>query len=159
MWLNCKLHLNNYHPEKLEKGMMFTRVMLGIENYIEIYKLDRIPSISLEEYIEEHGFPITFSIVYEGNGNDEIPVVLANSSHIGWWDEGEDSDEYYDVTLKELNTIIQEYDWEVNLLMDDTGEKLITDIFEGKCILSYIKQNEIYDTDFEKYVNQEEEEW
>lgn len=159
MWLKCKLHLDNYIPEKLEKGMMFIRnVFAGRDSYRELYILSKIPNVPLEEYLEEHGFPVILSIVYEGNRNDEIPVILADSSQIGWWDEGEHSDEYFDVTVKQLNIILQDFESEINLLMDDTGEELITDLFEGKCILSYPQENYEYETDFEEFTNQEEEE-
>lgn len=165
MWLKCKLTPVHYHPKELEKGMMFIRnVFFGNYSYNELYVLNRIPHISLEEYIEEYGFPVKLSIVYEGNGNEEL-ITLVNNDEIGWWDEGENSDEYYDVTLKELNSILQNYEGKINLLMEDVEElKLIPDIFEGKCIISFPEQehfitDEIYnkhEENFEKFLNQEQ---
>jgi len=169
MWLKCKLTPVHYRPEELEKGMMFIRnVFFGNFSYNELYVLGRMPSVSVERYVEEHGFPVQLSIVYEGNGNDELPVTLISHEQIGWWDEGEDSDEYYDVTLKELNIILQDYEGELNLLMEEQEESFVPEIFEGKCIISFTENEFIIDDEtyneneenFEKFINQEEnEQW
>lgn len=114
MYIPAELVLKTYKPLVIEPGMFFTNVLYKgtRKELVELYQLDKHP-LNQEQFIEQHGYPVELYII----GEDDF--ILATPEQIGWWDAGEETDELYDITLKELNTIIQEYDGQ---LMIDVQE-------------------------------------
>lgn len=114
MYIPAELVLKTYKPLVIEPGMFFTNVLYKgtRKELVELYQLDKHP-LNQEQFIEQHGYPVELYII----GEDDF--ILATPEQIGWWDAGEETDELYDITLKELNTIIQDYD---GMLMIDVDE-------------------------------------
>jgi hypothetical protein len=53
--------------------------------------------------------------------------ILANGKEIGWMDDGEHTNELRDITLKDINTILREYDGYVNIEVDEDGDVVLYD--------------------------------
>lgn len=158
MWINAELVVKNYKPLHLEIGMFFMNVLMKgtKKEHVEIYKLDKYP-LDQDEFISKNGYPVEFYIITE---DDEI---LATPDEIGWFDAGDESDELYDITLKEINTIIQEYDGYLMVDMEEIHEDDETDDYIEMYPVKYLdkitirypfeEEEEEYDEEDEKYEN------
>ena len=122
MWMSAEISLSSYLPSELEVGMLFiNRISVGvIEPYIELFELEEIPE-DPEAFMVKHGAPIELLII------DDEERIIASHDQIGWWDEGEDSDEYRDVTLDDINYLLRELDGYVDSEVDEHGVVLIED--------------------------------
>ena len=114
MYLECMLVFKSYHPLRLEKGMFF------LKNYI-LRELTDVPH-NQEEFIKENGFPVEPYIIDPGNPNEDDGYVVATPEQIGWFDEGEHSDELSDITIKNINDILDHYEGWVDIEMTETEE-------------------------------------
>lgn len=106
MFTQAKLILQSYKPLTLEKGMWFLAMHHGQMSVYElgyhIYSEEQI-----ETYVGLNGYPVEPYLYIEGNPN--IPgdtFCIAEPEQIGWFDAGDASDELYDITLKEINNIL-----------------------------------------------------
>jgi len=149
MYYPGELVVKNYKPLHLEKGMMFIRMhRAGTENeYLEVYQLDRsfMNMDDEEDYINNNGYPIELYIL------DTDESILATPEQIGWWDEGEDSDELRDITIKDINYIIQECDGILEIDVDDDEYEygiIDSTIAEDKVILRLFSDNDDDDEEF-----------
>ena len=154
MYIQAELVLKTYKPLHLEPGMFFVNIInKGTrKETTELFKLDKYP-LNSEEFIKQNGYPVELYILAE----DES--ILASPEEIGWWDAGEDTDELYDITLKELNTIIQDYDGVLMLDVDeihtDDESDEYVEVFPikylDKVTLSYLHhiEEEEYDEEYE----------
>lgn len=127
MYYTVELVLKSYMPLRLEPGMWFiTKMNPGTrKEYSEIWALDKAPFETLEEFIVKNGAPVEPFLIYEEQ-------VLAEPHEIGWWDEGEQTDELRDVTLKDINTIINEWNGWVDVEVDEwdyLNEDVLSPIF------------------------------
>jgi len=122
MWYPAEISLSSYLPDELEEGMLFiNRISVGvIEPYIELFELEEVPE-DADAFMAKHGAPVELVIINE----DED--ILASHNDIGWWDDGEDSDEYRDVTLEDINYLLRELDGYVDIEIDEYGVVLIDD--------------------------------
>jgi hypothetical protein len=120
--MSAEISLSSYLPSELEVGMLFiNRISVGvIEPYIELFELEEIPE-DPEAFMVKHGAPIELLII------DDEERIIASHDQIGWWDEGEDSDEYRDVTLDDINYLLRELDGYVDSEVDEHGVVLIED--------------------------------
>ena len=134
MWMSAEISLSSYLPSELEEGMLFiNRISVGvIEPYIELFELEEIPD-DMDEFMAKHGAPVELIIIDENNN------VLARHDEIGWWDEGEDTDEYRDVTLDDINYLLQEFEGYVDIEYDEYGVVFI----EDKVVLSLVPDEEL----------------
>lgn len=162
MLLKARLIFQSYVPEKLEKGMWFMAITKDSK---VVYEMNYVPW-DAEDYIQLNGYPVQPYIVYQGNPNlpDETQVI-AHPYEIGWWDEGEHTDDLYDITLKEINNIISIDDgWlfieceEVYIDDDECQEdcsELVPVTYNKKVVLSY------YDEELNnpEYMFEDDEEW
>lgn len=100
-----ELVVANYKPLRLEAGMLFlTKIHQDtIKEFIEIWALNVVPN-DREEFLIKNGYPIKILIVSE-HGDP-----LAEGNEIGWFDAGEEIDELRDITLKDINTILNDYE-------------------------------------------------
>ena len=143
MFTQAKLVLQSYKPLHLEKGMWF----LGMQqNSVVAFELTYIP-LDQEDYVQLNGYPVEPYLYIEGNPN--IPgdtFCIAEPHEIGWFDAGAESDELYDITLKEINNILDNdghCDVEVtyqNLDDDEAQEEYINIepvLFQGKVTIAY----------------------
>ena len=142
MWYPAEFAFNSYLPDELQEGMLFTnRISVGvIDPYIELFELEEIPE-DADAFMAKHGAPVELVIIDEENN------VLATHDEIGWWDEGEDSDEYRDVTLDDINYLLREFEGYVDIEYDeDEGVVFI----EDRVILSLASDEEIEDWEEEE---------
>ena len=142
MWFAAEIVLKSYLPPELEVGMLFTnRISVGvIDPYIEIFELEEIPE-DADAFMAKHGAPVELIIIDEDNN------VLARHDEIGWWDEGEDSDEYRDVTLDDINYLLREFEGSVDIEYDE-DEGIV--FIEDRVILSLASDEEIEDWEEEE---------
>lgn len=138
MYIPAKLVLKSYMPKQLEEGMLFiTKIHQNtLKEYVEVWKLDKVPIEPMEDFITKHGAPVEPYIV---DAESEQP--LADPSEIGWWDEGADVDEFRDIELFDINHAIREWDGLVSLMIEEEEDeeedfKVVT--VEGKVVLSHI---------------------
>jgi hypothetical protein len=142
MWYPAEIVLKSYLPLELEEGMLFVnRISVGvIEPYVELWQLEQIPEEiheNIDEFMSKHGAPVELVII-----NDE-GEMLASHDEIGWWDDGDDSDEYREVTLDDINYILRELDGYVDIEVDEYGVILI----EDKVVLSLAPEDDLSDWD------------
>lgn len=133
MYILAKLVFLNYIPEKFERNMRFRSP--GGEIFGFIYT-----TLSLEELIERHGYPVKpYIMPISANPDDPVePLVLPEQ--IGWWDEGPQSDELRDVTNADLTEVMLEEDGylqlEVRIGETEDGIEFITPVlYEGKATI------------------------
>lgn len=122
MWMSAEISLSSYLPSELEEGMLFiNRISVGvIEPYIELFELEELPGDN-DEFMSKNGAPVELVIIDDEGG------LLASHDEIGWWDDGDDSDEYRDVTLDDINYLLRELDGYVDIEVDEHGVVLIED--------------------------------
>lgn len=157
MFILAELVLKSYKPIKLEPGMWFVqKFQTGTRwEHSEVFALDRVPQDE-EKFIKENGYPVEPYII----GSDE--EILAHPHDIGWWDDGEYSDEYRDITLTDINLILNDYDGEIAIDGDLYGydddecqypeDKFFANLVEDKVILSFPE----YEDEWEEYLTDQE---
>ena len=96
MYLECQLVFKSYKPLNLEKGMFFITEMMGSSLIMQIEQVPR----NQEEFISENGYPVEPYIVDISTEDDSI---VATPEQIGWFDEGDHSDELSDISVKNIN--------------------------------------------------------
>jgi len=151
MWMPAEISLSSYLPSELEVGMLFVnRISVGvIEPYIELFELEEIPEDS-DVFMAKHGAPVTLVITTIEDDN-----VRATEEQIGWWDEGEDSDEYREITLDDINFLLRECEGYVDIEFDDDDEDII--LIEGKVVLSLVPEDDFewWDTTLDEGLEEE----
>ena len=151
-YITLELVVKNYMPEHIEKEMMFIRGHhANTENeYLEVFVLSYTPisDYDQEQFIANNGYPIELYLI------DEQGEVIVTPEEIGWWDEGEDSDSLTDISIRQINDIIQMYDGLVDVQVEDDGKIIIV---EGKAIMSY--NTEEYEEEFDEQIDEELESW
>lgn len=110
----AELVYKNYMPDELEKGMLFMKIHAQgtVKETIEIYSLDRVPS-NKDQFLTENGAPIELFVM------DDDETVLATPAEIAWFDLGEAFMTLTDISLKEINIILNDYDGLVEIEIDD----------------------------------------
>jgi len=116
MFILAKLIFKSYMPKQLEIGMWFKRdhsdVVYGkVYNYFTIYELKETP-YDMYEYMSVHGAPVEPFIVMPMMNPDSPQEVLATPEQIGWWDQGDTSDDLEELTVQLINTYIYGEDGE-----------------------------------------------
>ena len=116
MFALAELVLKSYKPTQLAVGMWFIqKFQTGTRwEHSEVFELDTVPK-NEQEFLDKNGYPVEPYIIGE---NEQI---LAEPDEIGWWDEGDHTDEYRDITLKDINVIINEFDGHVAIEVDYMG--------------------------------------
>lgn len=136
MRILAELGFKSYIPSRgLEKGMLFTyKLNHGhkIKEQIGVRKLESVP-MDQESFIRDNGYPVYPVITVD----DEI---IAEEAQIGWFDAGPESEDLEDITIEQLNAIVDIYEGEVAIEADDeTEEPLFMEGPDGikKVIISY----------------------
>jgi len=142
MWYPAEIVLKSYLPPELEVGMLFTnRISVGvIEPFIELFELEELPE-DPDAFMAKHGVPVELGILI----NDKD--VIATHEEIGWWDEGEHTDELRDITLDDINYLLREFDGYVDIEIDDEEDSVYPIIIEDKVVLSLVPDEELDDWD------------
>jgi hypothetical protein len=137
MWYPAEFALKSYLPLELEVGMLFTnRISVGvIEPYVELFELEEIPE-DPDAFMAKHGAPVHLIII------DENEDVLVTHDELGWWDEGEHTDELRDITLDDINYSLRELDGYIDVEFDDDEDIVL---YNGKVVLSI---SPAFDEDF-----------
>ncbi len=114
MFYPAELAYRNYMPDELESGMLFMKILHQgtIKESIEIWTLDRVPQ-DKDRFLSENGAPIELYVI------DEEGEVLAEPDEIAWFDLGEAFMTLTDISLKEINIILNEYDGLVEIEISD----------------------------------------
>jgi hypothetical protein len=95
----------------------------------------------------KHGAPVELVII------DEDGDLLASHDEIGWWDEGEDSDEYREVTLDDINYILRELDGYIDIEIEEDYGPVI---YDGKVVLTVVPDGfEDWDTTLDEGLEEE----
>ena len=81
--------------------------------------------------------------------DDDDGSVIATHDEIGWWDEGEDTDELRDITLDDINYILREEQGFLSIDIDDEEEDLVPLFIEDKVVLSFLQEDD--DDDLEDW--------
>jgi hypothetical protein len=138
MWMPAEISLSSYLPPELEVGMLFiNRISVGVvEPYIELFELEEVPE-DADAFMAKNGAPVEIIII------DEDDELLASQDEIGWWDDGDDSDEYREVTLDDINYLLRELDGYVDIEVDEYGVILI----EDRVVLSLAPEEDDEDWD------------
>ena len=130
----AELALRSYMPKRLELGMLFADVT---EEGTTLWELDKIPQDE-EAFMVEHGAPMEVYII------DNDDSVIAEPHEIGWFDEGDDTDELRDITLDDINYILNEFDgWlEIEIIEDffDEDEQVIPNMYEQKVVVRLLTE-------------------
>ena len=148
MWYPAEISLSSYLPPELEVGMLFiNRISVGVvEPYIELFELEEVPE-DADVFMAKHGAPVELVII------DEDGDLLASHDEIGWWDEGEDSDEYREVTLEDINYILRELDGYIDIEIEEDYGPVI---YDGKVVLTVVPDGfEDWDTTLDEGLEQE----
>jgi len=132
MYFQAQIVFKSYVPDGLRKGMWFIRTFNEEKEIFELDQVFRSPEEE-EKFITFHGYPVKPFIVEEYM-DGSVPAILATPDEIGWFDEGEDTDELRDVTLNDLNYIIN-YEGGF-VLIDVDGETGEPTLAEGKVIIT-----------------------
>ena len=148
MWLPAEISLSSYLPSELEVGMLFiNRISVGvIDPYIELFELEEIPE-DPDVFMAKHGAPVELVII------DEDEELLATHDEIGWWDDGEDTDELRDITLDDVNYLLRELDGYVDIEVDEDYGPVI---YDGKVVLTVVPDDfEDWDTTLDEGLEEE----
>lgn len=144
MFIEAKLVPKSYKPLQLEKGMFFSTIK---DSTIQIHELTYIPR-DIDIYLELNGYPIELYIVYEGNSNLKEFEILASPEQIGWFDEGNDSDELSDITIKQINNIFSNYEGYLAIEIDIDSPTL----YDDKVTIRYMDYDNDDNEDFDHKV-------
>lgn len=137
MYIQAELVTHSYHPLYIEKGMYFSRhVWPGSDReYREIWQLDKDINDEEDVFMAINGASVKISII-----SVEYPYnVIADFEDIGWFDVGDESDELHDVTLHELNKILDTYQ---GMLEIDVDEEYVPLYQQDKVVIRYLQDNE-----------------
>ena len=116
MFTLAKLVFKSYMPKQLEKGMWFVSkqkdVVYGqVYEYLQLHELTHIPQ-DMESYIAFNGAPVEPYIVMPTQNKDDKEEILATPDQIGWWDQGDTSDDLEDLTVQIINAYVYGEDGE-----------------------------------------------
>jgi len=130
MWYPAEISLSSYLPDELQEGMLFVnRISVGvIEPYIEVFELEEIPE-DPDAFMAKHGAPVELVII------DANEHVIATHDEIGWWDDGEYTDELRDITLNDINYLLRELDGYIDIEIDEDYGPVI---YEGRVVLTVV---------------------
>ena len=152
MYIDAELVLKSYKPLKLEEGMLFVNKIARTDD-VELFILEEIPEDE-ETFLVKHGCPIELYVIqHELLNNIETPIILATPEQIGWWDD-DDSDEFTEISLKEINNVISQFTGLLEIYIDDeTDAPLLVkkEKSEDKVVLKYLTDEKWEDwEDWEK---------
>lgn len=143
MFYPASLEFRNYIPDELKQGMLFQGITW--DKLPVIYELKHhVSDEDKETYISLNGYPVEPYIVSIPNENLNDEITLAIPDEIAWVDEGDDSDELHDITIDEINTILQKYDGKLLIEMEELPEtdELQTTLYDGKVTIRFFEENE-----------------
>lgn len=155
IWVEVNLKTSFYQPEKLQKGAWFMNSLYpGTDReYVELWELEEdVPDEQYDEFITENGYPVEIVLSMEMQNPDEPDDVVVYAEEIGWLYNIE-TESMELLTIKHVNTIIQEYGGKVFLLVDewfyDNENEIIPELANNLVILTFPFEEEFEDADDE----------
>ncbi len=116
------------------------------EGYIEVLELEEIPE-DPDAFMAKHGAPVELVII------DANEHVIATHDEIGWWDDGEYTDELRDITLNDINYLLRELDGYIDIEIDEDYGPVI---YEGRVVLTVVPDDfEDWDTTLDDGLEEE----
>lgn len=114
MFYPAELAYRNYMPDELKPGMLFMNILHQgtVKETVEVWILDKVPQ-EKDRFLSENGAPIELYVM------DEEGELLAEPEEIAWFDLGEAFMTLTDISLKEINIILNEYDGIVEIEISD----------------------------------------
>ena len=126
MYYPAELVLRNYIPDSIEPGMFFI-VRDASGKPVQPLQLWQNALAGIDQY------PVELYVIDPTDHS-----ILATPTQIGWFDPGEDSDEYHDIELKDINLILGEHEGMIEIEIDEMasiyGATNVT-LEEGKVII------------------------
>ena len=129
MYYAAELVLKSFKPLAIEIGMRFVRI--NSDKTVELFEITKA-NYDPEKFFQKHGCPVELYIMGEHD------LVLATPDQIGWFDPSDESDEYRDIELKDINLILKDYEGSVEIEIEDVAYNygaIIPIIEEGKVII------------------------
>lgn len=158
--VTAKLVFKSYKPLKLEKGMLF---LARKNNGYTVYEMEYVP-FDIDDYVQLNGYPVEPYIISDANPNiSSEEYVIVHPENIGWWDEGEHTDDLRDITVKDYNYILQEFDGYVDVEVGETDEEYeeLDDVqimlYNDKVVLSAPQEEYEEDDDEDTYFFDDDE--
>lgn len=164
MFILGKLVFKSYIPSEFEIGMLFLRKVRMMKlrtliEYDEVFELKQIPG-NREAFLLINGWPVAPHIYTVTANPDAWADSLATPNQLGWWDDGPESDELRDVSIKEYNYILEEYDGyidiEVESSTNEDGEEIVIPTLYMDKVTIRIPTDE---DDFNEYDEDDYEDW
>lgn len=121
IWLEVNLKTSFFQPEKLEKGLWFINSLYpGTDReYVELWELSEdVPEEDYDKFVSTNGYPVQVVLTMEMTNPDEPDDIVVYFEDLGWFYNVE-TEEMHMIDLKEINTIIQQYEGKVFLLVDE----------------------------------------
>lgn len=118
MYIECQLVFKSYKPLTLEKGMLFLTTLNGIN---QIRQITEVPH-NQEEFTSINGYPVEPYIMDIGNVNLKEEIIIATPEQIGWFDEGDHSDELSDISITNINQILEQFDGWIDVEVEETED-------------------------------------
>ena len=161
MFILAKLVFKSYMPKTLEPGMWFVSkqkdVVYGkVYEYLHIHELQKVPQ-DMDSYIAVNGAPVEPYIVQPMINADDVEEILAFPNQIGWWDDGDTSDDLEDLSVLIINKIIYGEDGEdgaVALYVDDYTRQPI--LVQGQIV---IRDSYSITEGYDESEEEEEDDW
>ena len=167
MFILAKLVFQSYIPSEFEKGMLFQRKVSMLKlrtliEYYEIFELKEVPR-DRESFVLINGWPVEPFIFTITANPDAFADPLARPHQIGWFDEGEHSDELRDIDIKDYNYILENEDGIIEIEVDEyiteDGEEIVTPILYMDKVTIRIPTDEYYDDYDEDTAPDDYEDW
>ena len=162
MFTLAKLVFKSYMPLRLEKGMWFASkqkdIVYGkIYEYLQIHELQHVPQ-DKDSYIAINGAPVEPYIVMPMLNPDSPEEILATPDQIGWWDQGDTSDDLEDLTVQIINAYIYGEDGENGAIAlevfdseDEEGIHRNVVFFHNKVTIRHVTFVDEFDDDDDDY--------
>ena len=140
MWYTGEIVLKSYLPFTLEEGMLFVnRISVGImEPYVELWALEEVPE-DADAFMATNGAPVELFII------DDDEELLATEEQLGWWDEGQHTDELREISLDDINYLLRECDGYIDIEISDETEDPGVILFEDRVILRVPESDDDWD--------------
>jgi len=140
MWYPAEFALKSYLPLELKVGMLFVnRISVGVmEPYVELWALEEVPE-DADAFMSANGAPVELFII------DDDEELLATEEELGWWDEGQHTDELREVSLDDINYLLRERDGYIDIEISDETEHPGVILFEDRVILRVPESDDDWD--------------
>jgi hypothetical protein len=149
IWIQVKLKTNSYQVEKLEEGMWFINSLYpGTDReFVELWELaEDVPDEDFDDFIARNGYPVEVLFTMEMQNPDEPDDIVVFAENIGWYFDVE-TEEMQIASLQMMNTIINDYDGNVFLLIDeflyDDGDEVVPEMENNLVIFTFPFEEEV----------------